>query len=185
MRFRSVMCTLFAITLAVLAVGCRDEKRDAVHAFLLAIVQENREALFNSVTKESQTMLEYSQQGTGTRTFKFLLGDGPIEEGALYELVLKNVDGKHAQVNLKAGRKPTKGFNDPTLPAEFRKNGVPVILRNEAGKWKVDLLATIELLIEYTPEDLEFTPEWWPGLPYVPDLTSFPPPPHPKPCGQK
>lgn len=165
--------------IGVLAGGCRDNKDTpvgAAHAFIVAVVHDNREALRDTLTKDSLDMLAHSQAGTGIRTFSYLLGDGIVEERSGYELLLVRTGKDRAQVNLKAGKQPTQGFSDPSLPASFRRTGVPIIVRKDDGEWRVDLLATMELLVEHAPEDMEIAPKWWPGLPGVPDLPTPTPP---------
>lgn len=169
---KAVWCILLFAAMGVLAGGCREHEETPVgvaRGFVVAVVHDNREALRETLTKDSQDMLEHSQPGTGIRTFSYLLGRGIVEEGSQYELVLVHTGRHRAQVNLKAGKQPTQGFSDASLPASFRRTGVPIIVRKDDGKWRVDLLATMELLVEHAPEDTEITPKWWPGLPGVPN----------------
>ncbi len=175
MRFRLKshmhLAVILAAILAVLSLGFNkdDNRVKVVRSFITAVQCNDRDAIKQSLTMESRSILERSQPEAGINTFSYLLGGTNAKEGLHYKLVLTKAEKDLAYVNLKPGKEPTKGFRDPTLPKDFVRNGVPIVVIKDAGKWKVDLLATIELFIEHSAKDVsENIPKWWP-VPFVPE----------------
>ncbi len=114
--------------------------KKAVRAFIEAAAAGDNTAVKASLCRSSAALLELSERYSGSGNPITGLGHGQqFKEGQDYSLDLKKVEGSRAQVNVV----PTSAaISSGTVPSSLPKDGMPVIVVKENGKWKVDLMQT-------------------------------------------
>jgi hypothetical protein len=145
----------------------------ATSTFVQAVRTGEEDALMPAVTADSQGIIKLGNTRGRHGVFYFLRCNAPFDVHVQYELLLVRKSARNAQVNIVAKRNGPAEFFDIRLPKKIRAEGVAIMLVDEDGRWKVDLMATEEAIataiLDAPPNDLrKFTPPWWPCMPGMP-----------------